>query len=423
MSSEKVYDIISTIYEAVTKINKDIIKPEPPQNKQGDIDFLKRVFNVNSVSNELGASISSSLGSNFKDPKKITGFKHPEIKSIKALPAKEGSSSDFYELIVKANGRKIIFKDTTKVKGKDSRDVKSLTSDKELTPSKLGLAGKKYKRPELLSATKKAISGKDKIIKEIMNDLLDAVFEIKGRSKSFNVTISNFNKMIQGIANSDEANIMKDFGEIVSALAIADDNDTIFFPDASNQPLVDFIIAMSSGKNGKEIEESYSAKFNAGAKPSVTGIMSQINTNKTILKDEKGEKALYEVLKIIANNNYIKGIHELSSHLKVDDIAKNIKDTDGKKKGWNKNKVADEYSKYIACRDYLNKEKVLNGQTYADVLSELVNTISNINQAYLLYKSGDTVSFEVKNFKNEKFVFAFSNSSKKLQNKMAFQMK
>jgi hypothetical protein len=406
--------------KTTTKVDKNISSIEPPTNKEEDKEFLKRVFNVKSMSSEMGSDFASALGSNFSDVKKILSFKHPEIKSIKALPKREGSSSFWFQLEVKANGRKIVFKDTTKTKGTNTRDIKSEISDKELTPSALGLAkeGNLYTREKLLSATKTAISKKPKPLKNIMEKMLDAVYAIKGRSKGFSVEIPGLNKMLKGISNADEANIMKDFGEIVSAIAIADDKEQIYFPTASNQKLIDFFINNKSTDDA----ESYSAKFNEGAKPSVTGLMENLDMNKTILKDSKSEKKLYEVLSIIKNNSYVDGIHQLSKHLGVDGEAARIKKVEGKKKGWDKNAVADEYSKYIACRDYLNKEPVLGGKTYASILSELVNATSNINQAYLIYKSGDTISFQIKNFNDQQFIFAFSNSSKKLQNKMAFKM-
>jgi hypothetical protein len=404
-------------------IKKIILKeednaPRRITNNKDRIEFLNRVFNVKTSTN-LGAKFSLALGSNFLDPEKILNFEHPEIESIRELPSKAASASYWFELKLKNNRGTIRFKDTTESQTAYDRQIKSETNDKELTPVSLGLAKEKnlYTREELLSAAKKAIKNKPSLLKEIMESMIDSVYTIKGRSNDFKINIQGLNEKLQKISGVDEANIMKDFGEIISAVAIADDGDEIYFPTNVKHMLVDFFI---KSKNGEA--ESYSAKFNKGANPSVIGIVSAINANKIILKDSEEEKKLYEVLSIIEKNTAKEGIHLLSKHLGLDDEAKKIKKSSvGKKRDWTENEFAEEYSKYIACRNFLNKEKVLNEETYADILSKTINTVVNIKQAYLIYKAGDTISFKIKNFKDEKFEFAISNSSNKI-NKMSFKM-
>ncbi len=116
------------------------------------------------------------------------------------------------------------------------------TSDKQFSPSKFNIDGKDFKYKELYKHLVKQIKSKSLSdeIKDYLLYLLEAITFNKITRIANIITIDkDYDESF--IKDYDRKNIEKDFGEVLSAIAIArQEKDLIIFPKESNARLIDF---------------------------------------------------------------------------------------------------------------------------------------------------------------------------------------
>lgn len=152
---------------------------------------------------------------------------------------------------------------------------------KDLTPVKLGLAGEYENRKSLIVATKEAVMTKVKNTK-LAGALVELVDLAANRG--------------QGNLSSDSLEYVKpflgmisqDFGEILTPIALANDNEDITFP-AGNEKLIDVTIG---GKT------RYSVKALGGSGTSMNSLGSLLQDYEMTLTDEGKKKLFQQGIKI-----------------------------------------------------------------------------------------------------------------------------
>jgi hypothetical protein len=226
-------------------------------------------------------------------------------------------------------GSNIIFANNQNTKG--SYDAKSLT------PTGLKIKEDHYfKSNQLIEAIIRGIKRKFKNNAAIEYPLLGLVTDIHAFNSKYKFNspqeISDITDIIKlnedlsdaltFLGSSDLAVIGKDFGEILGAiymLNIIKDNDGVMFPSGNN-PIVDFYL------DGYGI----SSKYKAGAAPTLSGIINNINRD-SITSNE--ETDLLEIFDIITKNGVTESYIEIAKFLNSQGIVKlseifnvNIKD-------------------------------------------------------------------------------------------------
>jgi hypothetical protein len=147
---------------------------------------------------------------------------------------------------------------------------------KDLTPTKLGLAGSYSDRKGLLTAAKNAVTSKikDKNLANALVGLLDLAYN-RGAGQLDPVQI----KYITPVLNM----ISQDFGEILAPLALAQDGEDINFP-VGNEKLIDVTV----GGNTR-----YSVKALGGSGTSMNSLGSLLDDYEKTLTDA-GKKQLFQ---------------------------------------------------------------------------------------------------------------------------------
>ncbi len=404
-----------------------------PLSKKSMIDELQKIFPNKKISNSLGINASSIFGLVEFDKKVVVaGLKNnPLVKNAKHILKQDRvnypnmnsevfkSSSESFIVTLK-NGKVLFFKDTSSTGKKNIRNIASLLSEKELTPDKLGLSGVVHSRADLIKFlnTHKF----DPIIKKIIVLITKSISTIRANSDDIDFEIKGLNEQMEKISDADEARIFKDLGEVFSAIVSSGPTDKIFFPKESNFNLIDFIIERQSGK-----EKSYSAKFNEGAKPSISGVLANIEKNKAILKDDSEEKEVYEILKTINDYSSFEGTEKLSKQFGLEkevkkEVLMNAKSRELDLKNEKVSNVLYTYIRGKAIKNYLNSEKTSDGSKIVDVFSSLMNASFNIDQVVIKERKGDTLSWKYYDFKKAKFQFEEKNSYEKIISKISFRL-
>jgi len=260
--------------------------------------------------------------------------------------ANGGNSGKFYTYIITLSADislgKLNLKSGDSFKIVDNNPPKGSIKSKELTPTSLRI-------PEdydltantLRSSVHSAIDtkyGKSNVfLKTFLTELYEVVFEHTPKTHfdspltiaSFTENISfsenikygeSVKESIVALGAADLNTIGKDFGEILGAalmLNMVKTQKGITFPSGNN-PLVDFFI------DGYGI----SSKYKSGAAPTLSNIIKNLDSNNFI---ETSEVQLYNLFKIVENNNvidgYIKGADfmNLPSAIKLKELT-GIKD-------------------------------------------------------------------------------------------------
>ena len=324
---------------------------------------------------------------------------------------------------------------------------------KELTPDRLGLAGKELTINEIISHTKKALgtSQYHPDIIEWLNDLLI----VAGKSRSPKVAIKN-----QHLAKSDLATVSKDFGEIISAVwAIKNLKfNRIFFPSAINEPLVDFY-----GVSGRT-RYPVSVKSGGGSGTSIGNVMNRVagrmDDPKFKSQFNPTEWKLIEMMKIIHESPVVPGIlkaHQFLSTKAIGMVAKTM--------GVGEKAItAETIEKFIAKHDLEEVQEMLepfynhtkrrvsqktwddieslpkkygvivsplgyhlmdllnNNQDYINTLTKLVSAIDVLQLNVDVY--AESMSFKFSKFRESKFKFDYhANAKSPAQNKFGFKKK
>lgn len=420
---------LADYFEAIINESND----KAPLTKSAALIQLQKLFPKAYVSKALGVNASSTFGlSSFNKKVVIAGLKNnPLVKNAVHIPKDERAdypnmTSDFFKstsevfMVTLKNNDIIFFKDTSGSGKINVREIPSILSEKQLTPDKLGLAGKVHSRDELINFLKTYKF--NPLIKKIITMITKGISNSRLSSDDVDFDIKGLDEEMKKISDADEARIFKDLGEVFSAIVSSGPQDKIFFPKESNYNLIDFIVERPSGK-----EKSYSAKFNQGARPSLVGVISNIEKNKAILKDDSEEKEVYDVLRIINDNPAYEASMMLSKKFKLEaaiqkEMKAGLKKRNISLKDESAVKTAYIYvsSKYI--KNYLNNATTKSGSKFVSVFSSLMNASFNIDQVVIKERSGDTISWKYYDFKTSKFQFDVKNAFEKYIGKISFSL-
>lgn len=346
---------------------------------------------------------------------------------------------------------------------------------KDLAPDKLLLTDKKFKT---LAEFDKAVYAGIKEVK-VPNDVKDCIstlYETIAANKTHrdNIPLSAAaKKPFKTVKPQDKQAIGKDFGEVLSLRWYLTQNfakgwSECYFSLESNAALVDYIIKIKIGN--KIVPVDVSAKFEAGAAPSIGAIVDNI---KTVYKNPNAEeKKAIGVLQALASDSgntstkilaayktlnlpaYTKlktligkadfTIEDVSA--KIQKIASASKSGENRMKMFNtefkgiyetlgKNASEDSlkvvfstptYKKYYslllapmgyALVDYMNKTPI-----YQEILNNISREMKT-EQVYLTFP-GESMGFEKKLFSNATFKFAYGANAKDSDNTgIKFSMK
>jgi hypothetical protein len=288
---------------------------------------------------DLGGDEKKSIAMIMDALNKI-GLSSVEIKAVGPGDyANGGNSGKFTTYIVtfttdsKISSLKISKGDI--IKFVDNKPPMGSIKSKELSPSSLGIPGDtEMNSNSLKSAVHSSINrnyGKSNLfMQSFLTELYDLIashvpsvkFNSLMELTTFNETIKydeNIKEAIDVLGNADLNTIGKDFGEVLGAalmLNVVKTSHGISFPSGNN-PLVDFHI------DGYGI----SSKYKAGAAPTLSNIIKDLNSDNFT---EDSEVKLYALFKIIETNNvvdgYIKGAEfmELTSVSKLKELIGNV---------------------------------------------------------------------------------------------------
>jgi len=329
----------------------------------------------------------------------------------------------------------------------NSKSSTGSVNNKEFTPDSLGFAGKKYNEKQLKDALIKAIQNHPKFLKvgSFMLSLIDSSYR-------------NLKSVEYGdsVSSTDISKIAKDFGELTGALWLLRTkykNNKVYFPLASNEPLIDYIIETDDG------DKKISAKAGKGAPPSINVVAQELKSGN--IKLNTAEKKYAKVIIDISDNSTIGGILEASKSYNTPGYAAiskiipkfdrdNIEKYLNKFANWNSAKASLEpffkatkrnVSEMIWQRMYeganpaqrkdgiiisplgyhlvdeLNKDKGLT-----DLLNKVLSSLT-VEQLYL-NTNGKTVSYDLVPFKDGKFIFYYNaNAGNPSLKKISFKMK
>jgi len=167
---------------------------------------------------------------------------------------------------------------------------------KQFTPTRFKIEDKLYIYKDLYRELKQKIQSSDYEIniKKYLLYLLETVM--------FNRILKNGNLLKikkeqyddTNVLKIDRTNILSDFGEILSAIAIARyEQDSIYFPKSATEPLIDFEVGSTR----------YSAKSVSGAAPTLTSMIGYYDYIKDELDAPQKEKdILLKILDSIKGN-------------------------------------------------------------------------------------------------------------------------
>jgi hypothetical protein len=155
---------------------------------------------------------------------------------------------------------------------------------KALTPTGLGLDGKKLKRKELVAQVRAALPEKvrDKRLVSILDQLVTIAEQGKGQLSADDMKY---------IADS-RAVISSDFGEILAPIRVMGDRDIADFP-VGNNPIVDVYVIDNRGN-----QIGYAVKSLSGSGNSFAAISDLMDSYEAKLKEGSKERALYEIIKM-----------------------------------------------------------------------------------------------------------------------------
>lgn len=410
---------------------------------------LKSFFTANGVKAEVG-DLSSV------EEKAISGKYKAKIATLTAAVA--GA----------AKGEKFFIVNTYTEKG-------SLKT-KDLAPEKFKLTSKPYKSAnEFDKAVHKGVNENTIIpeeIKTVLKELYDTVAANTTTRDSIPMTVKA-KKAFSIVKSADKQAIGKDFGEILSmrwyiTQSFAKGWTECLFSTISNEALVDFTVRVKVGN--KVVDKNVSAKFEAGAAPSIGAIVG--NIDKVYKTPNKNEKMAIDVLKSLSEGTdntsakilaAMKSVNhpayielkkiigkssfttlDISKH--IEGLAKTGKTSKARIDLFNtaykqfyavlgKNASADSvavvfqgvsYKKYYSLVmapmgyglvDYMNKQSV-----YQEILNNISQQMKT-EQVYLNF-TGDNLAWEKKLFSKAQFKFAYGANAKDSDNTgIKFSMK
>ena len=345
---------------------------------------------------------------------------------------------------------------------------KGVLKTKDLAPDKFNLTTVRFDKLDTFdNAVYKGIKENSGLNLEIKNTLIELYKSVaSNKMTKDNITLSDeAQKYFAKIKVQDRQAIGKDFGEILSMRWYVTQNfaknfDQFYFSEVSNEALVDFVVTKRVGQ--KIVPSNVSAKFEAGAAPSIGAIVGNIDKIYKIPTPE--EKKAITVLKSLASKDSntstkildaiktveLPAYYELKDVIKkpnftITDISANIQSIANKYKD-PKDRInefnrtykdfytvlgktassdslsvvfnAASYKKYYslvlgpsgyALVDYMNKQKI-----YQDILNNISQSMST-EQVYLHFV-GNNLMFRKKLFSQANFKFAYGANAKDSDN-------
>lgn len=190
---------------------------------------------------------------------------------------------------------------------------KGSIKNKDLAPDKLSLTSSRYTKLEdfdldVMNGIKELKVPSE--IKTAIISLYENVSSNKEDQDSIPLTEQS-KKALSVIKPQDRQVIGKDFGEVLSlrwyvTQKFGRDYTSFYFSELSNEALIDFVV--ETKKDGKIIRRDVSAKFEAGAAPSIVSIGK--NIDKVYIRPNPEEKKACDVLKALAG---LSGTRETTS--------------------------------------------------------------------------------------------------------------
>ena len=184
---------------------------------------------------------------------------------------------------------------------------KGTVKTKELAPDKFGITSTAYTTTTAFDiAVAKGIKSNTTIpteIKTAINELYKVVSSNTTTRNTIPFSAAAKKAMAQ-VKPQDRQAIGKDFGEVLSmrwyvSQPLGKSFTRAEFSKVSNEALVDFIVTKKVGKD--QIPQNISAKFEAGAAPSIGAIIGNVSK---VFKSPSGETlAAINVLKALADDN------------------------------------------------------------------------------------------------------------------------
>jgi hypothetical protein len=185
---------------------------------------------------------------------------------------------------------------------------KGTLKTKDLAPEKFNLTSGRFKSLDTFdTAVLKGIKDNKTVpndIKTTIAELYKSVAANKSSNKDNIPMNTAAKKSFAVVKPQDKQAIGKDFGEILSmrwyvTQAFASTWQECFFSEISNEALVDFVVTKKVGS--KVIPSNISAKFEAGAAPSIGAIVDNLDV--VYKNPNAAEKAAIDVLKALADSN------------------------------------------------------------------------------------------------------------------------
>lgn len=195
---------------------------------------------------------------------------------------------------------------------------KFIFANKELTTDNLGLAGKTL----TLTNIKKTI--KAQLFKKYSPDIAEVLYSFLELSEAKRNIISIPSDIPLELSPKDYATISKDYGEIMSAIwCITNMNfSQMFFPSASNEPLVDIY-----GIRAK-LKYPISVKSGGGGKVTIQNIIDKLNARAKTAKIDIKQEAGLAVFQIVNDNSMREGmikLHQLLNTSGIKQLSKIMK--------------------------------------------------------------------------------------------------
>ena len=328
----------------------------------------------------------------------------------------------------------------------NSRSTKGSVNNKEFTPDALGFAGKRYTSKQLYDKLCDVVKAHPKFNK--VGAFMISLIE----SSHHNLKTLDYG---DSVSSSDIAKIAKDFGELTGALWLMNTKykGKAFFPSASNEPLIDYIIETKTG------DKKISAKAGKGAPPSINVVADALKSGE--IEISNAEKKYAKIIIDISESSTIDGIlsasetyntpgykeaKKLLKKVTRENIEKYLNGygywNDAKKatakfhKSMNRSVSEMMWERIYGAKnskvrkdgimispmgyhlvDELNKDRKLT-----DLLNKVLSSLT-VEQLYLL-TNGTKLEYKLVPFKDGKFVFHYNaNAGNPSLKKISFKMK
>ena len=386
------------------------------------------------------------------------------LKKFAKLAISAATQSDALDLTLKTTSNEVFrigsMEKPKTVSTSASGEVGLDITGKSLTPNSLKIHGKKIKKSTYLTTVKAALKtnfDSSKENKEYIVEFLEA---------SGKTGIQNPLTKGKTVTKKDVATIAKDFGEVAGAWWFINNYkdktlcglDFIEFPEAINEPLVDYYVGCSS--SGLKI--GISAKADAGAAPALKSIWKAV---KDKVPKAPHEKTVWEFIKISVLSDGLTSLVELNKHynstayglvqklIKKDDFTwedvekwfskyhpgdgadlyKKLDKEFYSKLPTKRQVMTDAIEKILVSKgaaragiilspmNYSLMDEINKNKQYTNYLNKVARTLG-VEQLYV-YLKPNQVSYNLKSFIKADFEFAYwSNAGKPANNKWGFKM-